>query len=60
MKEQNYKKNIIGMHDVTSGIPLDKLQQGDFIYESREAVENTLSHFAESVRNEVDSMQKHR
>lgn len=46
MKEQEYKKHIIGMK-------LDKLQEGDFVY-TRTNEENTLSEFARKLREEIE------
>ena len=49
MKEQEYKKHIIGMK-------LDKLQEGDFIY-SRTDEKNTLSEFAKKLK-EIEKGEK--
>ena len=54
MKEHNYVKHINGLYD---GIALDKLQEGDFIYDER-MMKGTLSEFAKKVRDDVNTMAK--
>lgn len=51
MKDHNYY-NHIGI-----GVPLDKLQEGNFDYENRKT-EGTLSEFAKKIRDTVEDMAK--